>query len=93
MNRRIASAIFDNRAQAERAIRDLKAAGVRDSDISMLHQDSDKHRGIEHRDHDHDHDHSDNKGSGAAKGAPVDASSWVCAEQMDPNPRSIVKGP
>ncbi len=71
MNKRIASAIFDNRAQAERAIRDLKAAGVRDSDISMLHQDSDKHRGIEHRDH--DQDHSDNKGSGAAKGAGIGA--------------------
>ncbi|HEV2079706.1 MAG TPA: hypothetical protein VGR19_07410 [Allosphingosinicella sp.] len=52
---------------------ELKRAGVRDSDISMLHQDSDKHRSTEHHDHDRDHDDSDNKGSGAAKGAGIGA--------------------
>ena len=71
MNRRIASAIFDTRAQAERAISELRDAGIRDRDISVLHQDSDRHRDNDR--HDHDHDHTDNKGSGAAKGAGIGA--------------------
>ena len=71
MNRRIASAIFDTRAQAERAISELRDAGIRDRDISVLHQDSDRHRDSDRRDH--DHDHTDNKGSGAVKGAGIGA--------------------
>lgn len=69
MNRRITSAIFDTRAQAERAVTQLRAVGIHDRDISVLHQDSDRHRETGDR----DHDHSDNKASGAAKGAGVGA--------------------
>ena len=73
MNRRIISAIFDNRSQAERAMLDLRAAGISDDDISMLQRgDHAEHREHGHRDHDHD-DRPDNKGSGAAKGAGIGA--------------------
>lgn len=68
MNRRVISAVFDSSGQAQRAILDLRAAGVRDDAISMLYQDSDKHRGSRH-----DAGHSDNKASGAAKGAGIGA--------------------
>lgn len=71
MNRRVTSAIFNSRSQAERAVSQLRIAGVHDRDISMLHQDSEKHRGTEHNGH--DHDHTDNKASGGAKGAGIGA--------------------
>lgn len=71
MNRRVASAIFDSRAQAERAVTQLRSTGIREGDISMLHQDSDRHRGDER--HEHGHEHSDNKASGAVKGAGIGA--------------------
>lgn len=72
MNRRIASAIFDTRAQAQRAVMELINAGISERDISVLHQDSDKHRDTGHHDDEH-RDHSDNKASGAAKGAGIGA--------------------
>ena len=72
MNRRVVSAIFDNRSQAERAVTELRSAGIQDRDISVLHQDSDRHREIGDRDVEH-RDHSDNKASGAAKGAGIGA--------------------
>lgn len=80
MNRRVVSAIFDSRSQAERAVMELKTAGVSSRDISMLHQDSDSHRGAGHSAHDGDghddhqhHGHSDSKASGAVKGAGIGA--------------------
>lgn len=42
MNQSIASAVFDNRTEAERAVTELRAAGVRDSDISIVAQDHGK---------------------------------------------------
>jgi hypothetical protein len=38
MKQSIASAVFDSRADAERAVTELRAAGVRDSDISIVAQ-------------------------------------------------------
>jgi uncharacterized membrane protein len=38
MKHSIASAVFDNQAQAERAVTELRSAGVRDSDISVVAQ-------------------------------------------------------
>jgi hypothetical protein len=58
MNRQIVSAVFDNRAEAERALAELRAAGVSDRSISLVaHND---HHGSadggEHNDRDHDGD-------------------------------------
>jgi uncharacterized membrane protein len=38
MNQSIASAVFDSRAEAERVVSQLRSAGVRDSDISIVAQ-------------------------------------------------------
>ena len=38
MNQSIASAVFDSHSQAERAVTELRSAGVRDSDISIVAQ-------------------------------------------------------
>lgn len=38
MKQSIASAVFDNRAEAERAVTELRSAGVSDSDISIVAQ-------------------------------------------------------
>jgi uncharacterized membrane protein len=38
MRQSIASAVFDNRTEAERAVSELRSAGVRDSDISIVAQ-------------------------------------------------------
>lgn len=50
MNTQIESAVFDNRMEAERAMTDLRAAGVPDSAISVVAHE--QHRG----DHDDDDD-------------------------------------
>jgi hypothetical protein len=42
MKQSIASAVFDSRAEAERAVSELRSAGVRDSDISIVAQDHGK---------------------------------------------------
>ena len=42
MKQSIASAVFDNRAEAERAVSELRSAGVRDSDISIVGQEDGK---------------------------------------------------
>jgi hypothetical protein len=62
MDRRVVSAVFDNRAEAERAISELRGAGISDRAISVVaqhegettttHGTTDHH----HRDHDHDGD-------------------------------------
>ena len=38
MNQSIVSAVFDSRTEAERAVDDLRAAGVRDESISIIAQ-------------------------------------------------------
>ena len=38
MNQNIVAAVFDTRSEAERAVADLRAAGVRDEAISMIAQ-------------------------------------------------------
>lgn len=42
MKQSIASAVFDNRMEAERAVAELRAAGVRNSDISIIGQEDGK---------------------------------------------------
>ena len=42
MNTNLVSAVFDNRAEAERAVSELRSAGVRDSAISIIAQDEGK---------------------------------------------------
>jgi len=44
MNQRIASAIFDSREEAERAVTELRSAGVRDSSISVVAQHDGKNQ-------------------------------------------------
>ncbi len=36
MNSRLVSAVFDTRGEAERAVNDLRSAGVKDSAISIV---------------------------------------------------------
>jgi hypothetical protein len=59
MTRQIASAVFDSRAEAERALAELRSAGVRESAISIVAQ-QDGHTthtdGHEGGGHDHDGD-------------------------------------
>lgn len=50
MHHQLVSAVFDTRAEAERAITELRSAGIRDNAISVVAQ----HEG--HGDHDRDHD-------------------------------------
>ncbi|MGA9581690.1 MAG: hypothetical protein WBR13_06945, partial [Allosphingosinicella sp.] len=38
MNHNLVSAVFDSHSEAERAITDLRGAGVRDSALSVVHQ-------------------------------------------------------
>ena len=68
MDRRIVSAVFDSRSQAERALNELRAAGVGEAAISVLQKGDKEVHGAHDRD---DHDHTDSKGSGAAKGAAI----------------------
>ena len=42
MNENLVSAVFDNRTEAERAVTQLRDAGVRDSDISVIAQQDGK---------------------------------------------------
>lgn len=62
MSERIASAVFDSREEAERALSELRSAGVRDQAISIVGRDE----GGETRD---DDDNDDVNTSGAVKGA------------------------
>lgn len=69
MKKVIASAVYDTHAQAERAVADLRAAGVSDRSISVVHKTDDgKVKGD-----DHSKEHHDTKASGAGKGAAVGA--------------------
>lgn len=66
-NRQVVSAAFENQAQAEQCVMQLRANGIPDDAISVIAQ----HQGevtTTHGDGSHG-DHADNKGSGAMKGA------------------------
>ena len=67
MKNQIAAAVFDSRAEAERAVSELREAGVPDQAISVisLHEDgaNDEHGHVHETD-----DHHDNKATGALKG-------------------------
>lgn len=69
MNKNIAAAVFDNCDQAEKAIHELRDAGVPDSAISVIqrHEDDDRH---ERSDGDRTvvEDDHDTKASGTGKG-------------------------
>ena len=67
MDRHIETAVFDNDAAAERAVRELRAAGVPDRAISVIG----RHDGADRGDLDEHHRDADDKGSGAAKGAAI----------------------
>jgi hypothetical protein len=56
MNQRIASAVFDSRDEAQRAIEELRSAGVRESAISVVGQQGEMsaHEGTGDGDHDSD---------------------------------------
>ena len=66
MERHIEAAVFNSHAAAERAVAELKAAGIPDRAISVVG----KHDGTSDG-HEIDHHDPDNKGSGAGKGAVV----------------------
>jgi hypothetical protein len=68
MDRQIVSAVFDTRAEAERAITELRSAGIRDNAVSIVAQ----HEGHSGHDGDHDRDHDGDKlrtGLGVGMGA------------------------
>jgi hypothetical protein len=44
MNQNLVSAVFDSHSEAERAITELRSAGVRDSALSIVHQQDGKNR-------------------------------------------------
>lgn len=70
MNRQIAAAVFDNEAQAERAISELRRAGVPDSAIAIISQHDGKTSAHDAGGHAHT---GDNKASGVTKGLGVGA--------------------
>ena len=65
MNNKLISAVFDDRAEAENAARDLRAAGVPDSALSVIAQ----REGAEGDFGDADTTDVDDKGEGMVKGA------------------------
>jgi hypothetical protein len=76
MHKNIAAAVFDNRDQAEKAIHELRDAGVPDEAISViqLHDDDDSGERSQRDERDaHVVDTGDDKASGAAKGAATGA--------------------
>ncbi len=60
MDRRVVSAVLDSRAEAERAISELRSAGISERAISVVAQQDGKtttsHGGTDGHDHDHDGD-------------------------------------
>lgn len=56
MSRQIVSAVFDNRMEAERAIAELRSAGVTDRAISLVAHNDHHGSASGHGDHDRDHD-------------------------------------
>lgn len=76
MAREVASAVFDTRVEAERAVQDLRGVGVPDSSISVVSRDHDE----DLQDHDNGgHGHADSKASGTAKGIGIGAGAGAIA--------------
>jgi hypothetical protein len=69
MSERIASAVFDSRAEAERALSELRSAGIPDSAISIVGR-SDEGEGAHGHSH-HGGDAGDDAKSDVAKGAVI----------------------
>jgi len=72
MHHQLVSAVFDSHAEAERAVSQLRSAGVRDNAISLVGQHQE--HGGSHGHHGHDHDHDGDKtraglGTGLGVGA------------------------
>lgn len=69
MNSPIVSAVFDNRMEAERALTELRSAGVRDNAVSLVAQ-HEGHSGAGGGEHDRDRDGDDTRtGLGLGIGA------------------------
>lgn len=70
MNKNIVAAVFDDHDRAEKAIHELRDAGVPDSAISVIraHQDDDDNRREGDRDRTTTVDDGDNKATGTTKG-------------------------
>lgn len=72
MSRHVVSAVFDNRAEAERALSQLRSAGIRDKSISIVARHDGPDDDNEFRGHDRDDDHDGDKtrtGMGVGIGA------------------------
>jgi hypothetical protein len=65
MNQNIVSAVFDSHSEAERAVSELRSAGVRDSALSVIARHDGKTRTSDGGGTTHD---DDGKGSGLVKG-------------------------
>lgn len=69
MTSNITSAVFENRTQAERAVNELRNAGIPDADISIIAFHDGETQETDGGGHEtHNHNDHDNKASGAAKG-------------------------
>ena len=75
MSKNVASAVFDNRNNAERAIDQLRERGVREKAISVISRNDDDFEQA----HGSDHDHTDTKASGAGKGLAIGAGTGAVA--------------
>jgi hypothetical protein len=78
MSQPIASAVFDSREEAERALSELRSVGVREESISILGQSEDRGDG-ENRIEDTDHEAKEDVVSGAAVGTAAGALLGVAA--------------
>ena len=65
MSQHLVSAVFDDRAEAQRAVNELRSAGIPERAISLVGRPDDHEGDGRHHDHDDDHDGA-SKGSVAA---------------------------
>ena len=74
MTHHIASAVFDSREEASRALSELRSAGIRDEAISVVGQSDEHHAGSARSDLDNDSDGGDDEAKGdVVKGAAMGA--------------------
>lgn len=73
MNQRVVSAVFDNRSEAERAVSELRGAGVRESAISIIARHEGENRVNDGGGNIVDDGDGDGAGSGLVKGLTVGA--------------------
>lgn len=80
MSERIASAVFDSREEAARALSELRSAGIRDEAISVVGQSDEHHSGSRRSDNDSDDDEATGDVvKGAAMGAGAGALLGIAA--------------